>query len=66
MAAFSVSASREEKNGLELVIRYRVRAWEGKWRDKAETLDGLGGKKAAHAIRSWIGSASRVKRGVGW
>ena len=40
-----VSNPIRTKNGLKFVIRYRVRTSEGKWRHKAETLDGLSGKK---------------------
>src|SRR5437016_13574953 len=45
-----VSDPTRTRNGLKFVIRYRVRTSEGKWRHKAETLYGLGGKKAAQAI----------------
>ena len=45
-----VSDPIRTRSGLKFVIRYRVRTSEGKWRHKAETLHGLGGKKAAQAI----------------
>ncbi len=45
-----VSNPIRTKNGLKFVIRYRERTSEGKWRHKAETLYGLGGKKAAQVI----------------
>lgn len=45
-----VSNPIRTKIGLKFVIRYRVRTSEGKWRQKAETLYGLAGKKAAQAV----------------
>lgn len=59
-----VSNPIRTKEGLKFVIRYRVRTSEGKWQHKAETLYGLGGKKAARAAldqRICESSAGRIQ-----
>lgn len=45
-----VSDPIQTRRGKIFKIRYRVRTVEGKWRQKAETLYGVDGKKAARAI----------------
>jgi integrase len=45
-----VSNPFHTRNGLAFKIRYRVRAADGKWKQRAETLYGLPGKKAAREV----------------
>ena len=45
-----VSRPIPTRTGTVFKIRYRVRSAEGKWNQKAETLYGLCGKKAARAV----------------
>ena len=45
-----VSNPIRTRRGIAFKIRYRVRAAEGKWKQKSETLYDLSGKKAARAV----------------
>jgi integrase len=45
-----VSAPIRNRRGTAFIIRYRLRMADGRWRQKAETLYGLSGKKAARAV----------------
>ncbi len=38
------------RSGGKYILRYRVRTADGKWKQKAETLYGLKGKKEAQAV----------------
>lgn len=44
-----MSDAKRTRHGIAFVIRYRLRTSDGKWTQKAETLYGLSGKKAARA-----------------
>ena len=45
-----VSKPIPTRSGTAFKIRYRVKSADGKWNQKAETLYGLSGKKAARAV----------------
>ena len=45
-----VSEPIRTRRGTAFKIRYRIRTTEGKWRQRAETLYGLSGKKAAWGV----------------
>ena len=45
-----VSKPIPTRSGTVFKIRYRVKSADGKWHQKAETLYGLSGKKAARAV----------------
>jgi integrase len=45
-----VSKPTPTRSGTVFKIRYRVKSADGKWNQKAETLYGLSGKKAARAV----------------
>jgi hypothetical protein len=57
-----VSKPIATRSGTVFKIRYRVKSADGKWNQKAETLYGLSGKKAARAVlEERIRGASFVK-----
>ncbi len=58
-----VSNPIRTRQGVAFKIRYRVRSTHGKWKQKAETLYGLSGRKAARAVlEQRIREASSGKR----
>jgi hypothetical protein len=56
-----VSKPIPTRSGTVFKIRYRVKSADGKWNQKAETLYGLSGKKAARCLVEALLAAQRCE-----